>query len=109
MVSMDVQFITEALNKSLAVEYAAVIQYYQHSFLIQGTEREYLSDFFRNGSKISLDDAERLGKKSLPWGAFPRSSRGRSARQAISRKCSARPSLSYSAVGLRSMVTSSIK
>ena len=68
---MDVQSMTEALNKCLALEYAAVIQYYQHSFLIQGPEREYLADFFRSGSKSSLDHAERLGKKIVALGGLP--------------------------------------
>jgi bacterioferritin len=61
----------EALNKSLAAEYAAVIQYYQHSFLIQGTEREYLSDFFRSKGKSSLEHVERLGEKIVALGGLP--------------------------------------
>jgi bacterioferritin len=61
----------QALNKSLALEYGAVIQYYQHSFLIQGPEREYLADFFRSSSKTSLDHAERLGKKIVALGGLP--------------------------------------
>ena len=68
---MDVQFITEALNKSLAIEYAGVIQHYQHSFLVQGPEREYLAAFFRNQSKSSLGHAERLGKKIVALGGLP--------------------------------------
>jgi bacterioferritin len=68
---MDVQHMVEALNKSLALEHAAVIQYYQHSFLIQGTEREYLSDFFRSKGTSSLEHAERLGKKIVALGGLP--------------------------------------
>jgi bacterioferritin (cytochrome b1) len=68
---MDGQSITEALNKSLSLEYAAVIQYYQHSFLIQGTEREYVSDFFRSKGRSSLEHAERLGKKIVALGGLP--------------------------------------
>jgi bacterioferritin len=68
---MDVQRMVEALNKSLALEHAAVIQYYQHSFLIQGTEREYLSDFFRSKGKSTLDHVERLGKKIAALGGLP--------------------------------------
>ena len=43
---MDVPKMIDALNKSLSLEYAAVIQYYQHGFLLHGPEREYMSDFF---------------------------------------------------------------
>src|SRR5918996_2706063 len=68
---MDSQRMVEALNKSLALEHAGVIQYYQHSFLIQGTEREYLSGFFRSKGKSSLDHVERLGKKIAALGGLP--------------------------------------
>jgi bacterioferritin len=68
---MEVPRMVEALNKSLALEHAGVIQYYQHSFLVQGTEREYLSDFFRSRGKSSLDHVERLGKKIAALGGLP--------------------------------------
>jgi len=68
---MDVQHMIDALNKSLALEYAAVIQYYQHSFLLQGPEREYLSGFFRSSGKSSLEHAERLGGKIVALGGLP--------------------------------------
>jgi bacterioferritin (cytochrome b1) len=68
---MDAQRMIEALNKSLALEHASVIQYYQHSFLIQGTEREYLADFFRSKGQSSLEHGERLGKKIVALGGLP--------------------------------------
>ena len=68
---MDNQRMVEALNKGLALEHAAVIQYYQHSFLVQGTEREYLADFFRSKGRGSLDHVERLGKKIAALGGLP--------------------------------------
>jgi bacterioferritin len=61
----------EALNKSLAIEYAGVIQHYQHSFLLQGPEREYLSGFFRNCGKKGLGHIERLGEKIIALGGLP--------------------------------------
>jgi bacterioferritin len=67
---MEVQRMIEALNKSLSLEYAAVIQYYQHSFLIQGTEREYVADFFRGKGQSSLEHAERLGRKIVALGGL---------------------------------------
>jgi bacterioferritin len=68
---MDVGSMTEALNKSLSLEYAAVIQYYQHGFLVQGAEREYMGDFFRSKGRSSLEHAERLGKKIVALGGLP--------------------------------------
>ncbi|HWO42358.1 MAG TPA: ferritin-like domain-containing protein [Candidatus Eisenbacteria bacterium] len=68
---MDVQKMIEALNKSLSLEYAAVIQYFQHSFLIQGVEREYLSGFFEASGRSSLEHAERLGRKIVALGGLP--------------------------------------
>lgn len=68
---MDAQRMIEALNKSLALEYAAVVQYYQHSFLLQGPEREYLAGFFRDNGKKSLEQVERLGEKIVALGGLP--------------------------------------
>jgi bacterioferritin len=68
---MNVQLITEALNKSLAIEYAGVIQYYQNSFLLEGPEREYLTGFFRESGTKGLGHAERLGKKIVALGGLP--------------------------------------
>lgn len=68
---MDVQRMIEALNRSLSVEYAAVIQYMQSSFLVQGTEREYLAEFFRNEAKGSLGHVQRFGEKIVALGGLP--------------------------------------
>lgn len=69
---MDVQKMIDALNKSLSLEYAGVIQYYQHGFLLQGPEREYMSDFFRDKSKNTLEShVQRLGKKIVALGGLP--------------------------------------
>lgn len=69
---MDVQSMIKALNKSLSLEYAGVIQYYQHSFLLQGPEREYMGDFFREKSKKTLEThVKRLGEKIVALGGLP--------------------------------------
>src|SRR5689334_23298366 len=69
---MDVQKMIDALNKSLSLEYAGVIQYSQHGFLLQGPEREYMEDYFRDKSKTTLDShVERLGKKIVALGGLP--------------------------------------
>jgi bacterioferritin len=69
---MDVQKMIDALNKSLSLEYASVIQYYQHGFLLQGPEREYMGDFFRDKSKKTLEShVQRLGEKIVALGGLP--------------------------------------
>lgn len=69
---MDVQKMIDALNKSLSLEYAGVIQYSQQAFLLLGPEREYMEDFFRDKSKKTLDShVERLGKKIVALGGLP--------------------------------------
>lgn len=69
---MDVQKMIDALNKSLSLEYAGVIQYSQQSFLLLGPEREYMENYFRDKSKKTLDShVERLGKKIAALGGLP--------------------------------------
>lgn len=69
---MDVPKMIDALNRSLSLEYAAVIQYYQHGFLVQGPEREYMGDFFRDKSKKTLEThVKRLGEKIVALDGLP--------------------------------------
>ena len=69
---MDVPKMIDALNQSLSLEYAAVIQYYQHGFLLQGPEREYMGDFFRDKSKKTLEThVKRLGEKIVALDGLP--------------------------------------
>ncbi|MBZ0169314.1 bacterioferritin [Candidatus Methylomirabilis lanthanidiphila] len=68
---MDVQRVIAGLNRVLAIEYAAMIQYLQDSVLIQGLERAYLADFFRDRAKDEMGHAERLGDKIVALGGIP--------------------------------------
>src|SRR5574337_1696710 len=68
---MDVQRVIAGLNRVLAIEYAAMIQYLQDSVLIQGLERAYLADFFRDQAKDEMGHAERLGDKIVALGGVP--------------------------------------
>lgn len=68
---MNVQSMIEALNRCLALEYAAIIQHAQHRCLLQGLEREYLAGFFHDSSRGSLEQAERLGEKIVALGGLP--------------------------------------
>lgn len=68
---MDVQRVIAGLNRCLAIEYAAMIQYLQDSMLIQSLEREYLAGFFRDRAKSEMGHAERLGGKIVALGGIP--------------------------------------
>jgi bacterioferritin len=69
---MDVPKMVDALNKSLSLEYAGVIQHYQHGFLLQGPEREFMAGFFRDKSKTTLEShVKRLGEKIVALGGLP--------------------------------------
>lgn len=43
---METQHVISALNRILSLEYAGVIQYSQHSFLVQDLFREVYADYF---------------------------------------------------------------
>jgi bacterioferritin len=61
----------ENLNRALSMELSAVIQYAQHSFLVNGTEREVYRKFFRKQSEESQDHALTLGDKVVALGGVP--------------------------------------
>jgi bacterioferritin len=59
------------LNRALSLELAAVIQYMQHSFLVNGMERELYRSYFRKQSEESRDHAITLGDKVVALGGVP--------------------------------------
>lgn len=61
----------ENLNRALSLELGAVIQYMQHSFLVNGTEREIYRSYFRKQSEESHDHATTLGDKIVALGGVP--------------------------------------
>ncbi len=63
--------IIEQLNKILSLEYAGVVQYLQHSFLVSGHQRIVYADFFREQSKGSLKHASIMGDKIVALGGVP--------------------------------------
>lgn len=63
--------IIEQLNKILSLEYAAVVQYMQHSFLVTGHQRIVYSDFFRKESNGALKHASLVGDKITALGGVP--------------------------------------
>lgn len=63
--------IVEQLNKILSLEYAGVVQYMQHSFLVSGHQRIVYADFFKDQSKDSLKHAGIIGDKIVALGGVP--------------------------------------
>jgi bacterioferritin len=59
------------LNRALSLELAGVIQYMQHSFLVNGMERELYRSYFRKQSEESHDHATTLGDKIVALGGVP--------------------------------------
>jgi bacterioferritin len=60
-----------ALNKALSIEYSAVIQYTQHSALVQGSDRALYEDFFNDGSKEARDHAKKVSDWIVSLGGVP--------------------------------------
>lgn len=63
--------LVENLNKALSYELAGVIQYSQHSYLVNGTDREVFKDWFRDQAEEAQDHAEFLGDKIVALGGIP--------------------------------------
>lgn len=61
----------DALNKLVANEYAAFLQYLQQSFLVHGTDREVFKGFFEESSKEAVGHAKLWGEKIVALGGVP--------------------------------------
>ena len=61
----------EALNKLVANEYAAFLQYLQQSFLVHGTQREVFHEFFEDASQEAVQHARLWGEKIVALGGIP--------------------------------------
>lgn len=69
---MDLQKVINGLNEILSIEYAGMIQNLQHSYLVQGIEREFLRNFFRESAKRSFEKHTKLvGEKVVALGGVP--------------------------------------
>lgn len=68
---MDRDKVVDALNEALAVEYAAVIQYSQASFLVSGTDREVFMEMFREEAGEALNHARDAGDWVVSYGGVP--------------------------------------
>ena len=63
--------LVEALNRALACEYAATVQYLQQSFLVTGKERQTFTPFFAAASNEAHVHASNLGNKIVSLGGVP--------------------------------------
>lgn len=68
---METQAVIDALNKAVSLEYAAAIQYSQHSLLIQGVNRDLYSNFFKEMGESSFQHARELGSYIVGLNGVP--------------------------------------
>jgi bacterioferritin len=63
--------VIEHLNKALSIEYSAVIQYCQHSALVQGHDRALYEGFFNKASEEARGHAKKLSDWIVSLGEVP--------------------------------------
>jgi bacterioferritin (cytochrome b1) len=68
---MDAKKVITALNKVVALEHAATLQYQQHALLVNGLWRKVFAEFFAAQSKSALDHAHKFGQKVVALGGVP--------------------------------------
>ena len=73
---MDTAKVIDKLNEILRWEWTGVVQYTQHSFLVQDLWREVFTDFFKEGAEESLGHARKIGEKIVALGGHPTVERG---------------------------------
>jgi bacterioferritin (cytochrome b1) len=64
------------LNEAVSLEYAAAIQYNQHSMLLVGRERALFEDVFQDHAKESLRHAKMWGDRIVYLGGVPKAEVG---------------------------------
>jgi bacterioferritin len=80
---MDTIRVIDALNKAVALENAAMLQYKQHALLVRGLWRRVFSDFFSSESHSALDHARKFGHKIVALGGVPTVEVGATVRQSL--------------------------
>jgi len=61
----------DALNKAVALEHAAILQYKQYALLVSGIWRKVFADFFAGESRSAFDHAYKFGQKIAALGGVP--------------------------------------
>jgi bacterioferritin len=67
----DTQELIDRLNEALSWELAATIQYGHHAAMVTGPHREYLEEFFLEGSEEGREHAEKANNKIVALGGTP--------------------------------------
>lgn len=78
---MDAKKIITALNKAIALEHTATLQYQQHALLVNGLWRKVFAEFFAAQSKSALEHAHKFGHKVVAYGGVPTVEIGTTVRQ----------------------------
>ena len=68
---MDTKKMSAVLNRAIALEHTAALQYKQHALLVNGLWRKVFADFLFTQSKSSLEHAEKFGHKVIALGSVP--------------------------------------
>ena len=63
--------IVDGLNELLSIEYTSMIQLMQHSFCLQGVERQAFLDLLRDHAKDTVKHGSELGDKIVALGGVP--------------------------------------
>ena len=80
---MDTGRVIDALNKAVALEHAACIQYKQHALLVRGLWRKVYAEFFRDESRSAQEHAYKFGQKIVALGGVPTIEVGTAVRQSL--------------------------
>lgn len=80
---MDTGRVIDALNKAVALEHAACIQYKQHALLVRGLWRKVYAEFFREESRSAQEHAYKFGQKIVALGGVPTIEVGTAVRQSL--------------------------
>jgi bacterioferritin len=80
---MDTRRVVDALNKAVALEHAACIQYKQHALLVRGLWRKVYAEFFREESRSAQEHAYKFGQKIVALGGVPTIEVGTAVRQSL--------------------------
>jgi bacterioferritin len=80
---MDTARVIDALNKAVALEHTASLQYKQHALLVRGLWRRMFADFFASESHKALDHARQFGHKIVALGGVPTIEVGATIRQSL--------------------------
>jgi bacterioferritin len=73
----------DALNKAIALEHTASLQYKQHALLVRGLWRKLFADFFAAESRQALEHAHKFGQKIVAFGGVPTVEVGARVRQSL--------------------------